>query len=109
MKQVGRCVEQPRGERKKAPVPICFTTKHLCFALISKVCFAAVPLSSQPWRKARGKDIFHLLYSHEKMGRDVSALRSSLPAPNVFGLNVSVYRDTCALMERPLWGLSPET
>ena len=38
------CAEQPGGEGKEAPMPICFTRKHLSFAVVSKVCSVTVLL-----------------------------------------------------------------
>lgn len=51
---VGRCAEQPRGERKAVPVPFCFTAKHLSFMAIPKAgCVSVLLLSFPLWGKAR--------------------------------------------------------
>lgn len=88
MKRVGRCVEQPRGEREKVPVPICFTTKRLSFAVTSKVCFVTALLSFPLWAKAKSKKIIPCLkaarshlYSYEKIQRDVSTLLELAASP----------------------------
>lgn len=108
MKKVGRRVEQSRGGKKKVRMPIYFTTKHLSFAIISKVCFVTILLSFQLWHEAKCKKIFPV---SKLPGASFICLRKSkgmsqpcwslLPAlartthaqdTNVFGLNMSMYR-----------------